>query len=818
MTKQNAKTDTLLKGLLDLIEKELPEVNRQRIARAYEFAKRAHEGQFRMSGVPYLVHPVEAAKILVNLKADEETIIAGLLHDVPEDTNFTVSDVRKRFGKHVASLVEALTKLSKVHYKHSMGERQVQSLQKVFLETAEDVRVIVVKLADRLHNMSTIQYLRPDKQLRIAKETLEIYAPLANLFGIYQLRRQLEDLCFEVLQPEEFARIEAFVHDHERKRNHFIEETMGVLRKHLKKNKIESEMAGRPKHLYSIYQKMVRDQKELQDIYDYFAIRVIVEDVPDCYRAMGAIHEMFKPKPGRIKDYIALPKANGYQSLHTTVIGLRGKLTEIQIRTQNMHEQAEFGAAAHLLYKNQPLALVESGAEILKRYKDPSKFIESLQEDLLQDRIHVFSRSGEVVNLPEGATPIDYMYAVGLPTNTTTFRVLVNNRSYSLIGQLKSGDHVEIIYSKKTRKGPERWWLDHVKTSLAKQSIQEYYRQKSFKDKVEIGSRLLQKALDHENQGLIYNLPEDRLKRALMEFQVDAFKELLARIGEGELRADEVYRVMFPEILIRSPLNVAMALLKWLGRFFNVEVHESKYKIRILIEANDRMGLLRDIIGPFYDLGIPILKIKGMGFDVKHSYLSRSYVLGMGRMHKYVSRDYVDVAVENHEQLISLFDRLEKIPGVLRVQRIFRRKQVAFVLLSFFVGGFWVAHPFLIQYLRHSASASADWMMKLLIYAGLSALFLLMLWLKSMGDKTFPHFEETRLFWPLAFGMSFLAIVTLFVEDVVFGLELQIVWMLTYSFVIFLVVVTAYTSHTRRRREHLKEIGKSKRKGRRKLT
>ncbi|MEK7145727.1 MAG: HD domain-containing protein, partial [Patescibacteria group bacterium] len=347
-----------------------------------------------MSGEPYVTHPLETAKILANLRVDEDTLVAGLLHDVPEDTRFSVEDIKKRFGSHVAELVSALTKLSKVRYKHSMDDRQIQSIQKMFLETARDVRVVVIKLADRLHNMTTLHYLRPEKQQRIAKETMEIYAPMANLFGIYQLRRQLEDLAFMHLQPDEYARIEAFVHDHEKKRKHFVNETIEVLKKALRKAGITAQLEGRPKHFYSIYEKMVRDQKVLQDIYDYFAIRVITETEEQCYLALGKIHEVFKPKPGRIKDYIALPKPNGYQSIHTTVIGLRGKLSEIQIRTREMHEQSEFGAAAHLIYKNPDNPFLKKSIDLLKRFKDPGRFVQTLQEDILQNRIYVFSPEG----------------------------------------------------------------------------------------------------------------------------------------------------------------------------------------------------------------------------------------------------------------------------------------------------------------------------------------------------------------------------------------------------------------------------------------
>ena len=791
--------------LARLIKRDLPDADLNRIERAYLFAKKAHEGQYRMSGVPYVYHPVETAKILTGLKVDDETIIAGLLHDVPEDTKYKISDIESRFGKQVAHLVSALTKLSKVHYRHSMGERQIHSLQKMFLETAEDVRVIVVKLADRLHNMRTLHYLRPDKQQRIAKETMEIFAPMANLFGIYQLRRQLEDLCFMYLQPEEYGRIEAFVHDHDKKRSHFVSATIDHIQKILQKDGIKAELEGRPKHFYSIYQKMIRDQKVLSDIYDYFAIRVITDSEASCYKILGLIHQAFKPKPGRIKDYIALPKPNGYRSLHSTVIGLRGKLTEVQIRTKDMHVQAEFGAASHLLYKNKKNSFFEKSLNVLKKYKDPGKFFESLQEDILQDRIYVFSPSGDIVNLPEGAICLDYMYALGLPVETKFFRALVNNKSYSITGQLNRGDTVEIIYGNKERQGPERWWLDHVKTTVAKERIKEFFMQKSLSMKVKLGQELFQKELDHENHGMIYNLPVEKMDLVVEKFRAKNFEHLLSQIGEGTIKAERVYRVMFPELKIGLVGSALKLFNRIVSSLFKRE-ELNKYRIRISIEANDRTGLMKDIISPFYELQIPILRILGYGHDVMQSERSTSHIIGTEEPSKYLSRSYVDVFVEDHEQLITLFDRLEKIPGIRRVKRVFRRNQLFFILTLILIGVFWVTHPFLVNFLTDINSPNIGIWLNLIIYFGLTALLAMMFWLKSMGDKTFPHFEETKLFWPLSYGMTFLAVITLFLEDAFFELDLQLGWMMAYSVVILGMVTYAYLSHERRRTRHLNRL------------
>lgn len=800
---------SLFNELSSLLKKESRGLNLNRVKRAFDFADKAHEGQFRMSGEPYILHPVETAKIAAKLHVDEDTIIAALLHDVPEDTSYTLEDVEKEFGKHVAQLVFALTKLSKVQYKHSMSERQIQSLQRMFIETADDPRVIVIKLSDRLHNMRTLQYLRPEKQQRIARETLEVFAPLANLFGIFELRYQLEDLCFFYLQPEEYAKIESYVHDHDQKRSAHIERTVKMLEKHLESSKLRVILKGRSKHFYSIYKKMIVEQKLLQDIYDYFALRVITESLEDCYLALARIHEIFKPKPGRFKDYIALPKANGYQSLHTTVIGPEGKLMEIQIRTKEMHNSAEFGVAAHLLYKHSNNSYLEKSIEIIKNYKNPGRFIDGLQDDILQNRIYVFSPKGELVDLPESATCLDYVYAIDLPLNSKAIRATVNGKPYSLIGELKSGDYVEIIYLNKKNKGPERWWLEHVKTAKAKDSIQEFFKKKSFDTKLALGEKFLQQELDHENQGLIYQLADWRIKNVLKLFKVDNFAVLLARIGEGTLNANEVYKVMFPDLQL-GLFNELKDLAGKIGRkFLRGGIDSQKYNIRIYLEAYDRKGLMKEILEPFYKLGLPILKIYGTGHDVKQSFKSMSYGLGgedEGADHEFISKDWIEILVENHEQLIALFDMLESVPGVRKVQRIFRKRQFIFGSLLVMTAVFWAAHPFIVSYIHSIRPLNADLWQDFITYISLLSLFAMIYWLQSMSNKTFPHWEETKLFWPVIFVISTLAVLTLFAEGVIFelGIGLSATMLMAVSVYAFLIYV--YFSHEKRRKRHLSRL------------
>ncbi|MEK9166952.1 MAG: RelA/SpoT family protein [Patescibacteria group bacterium] len=799
---------SLFKELSHVIRTETSGLNLDRIKRAYDFAEMAHEGQFRKSGEAYIVHPTETAKILAGLHVDEDTIIAGLLHDVPEDTKYTVEDLEKNFGKHVSQLVYGLTKLSKVHYKYSMDDRQVHSLQRMFVETADDPRVIVIKLSDRLHNMKTLQYLRPEKQQRIAKETLEVFAPLANLFGIFELRHQLEDLCFFYLQPEEYSKIESYVHDHDMKRKNHISKTLKMLERHLGKSGLKVELKGRPKHFYSIYKKTVVEQKMLQDIYDYFAVRVLTENLNDCYLALAKIHEIFKPKPGRFKDYIALPKGNGYQSLHTTVIGPEGKLMEIQIRTKEMDERAEYGVAAHLLYKKNKNSYLEKSIDIIKNYKNPGQFIDGLQDDILQNRIYVFSPSGELVDLPEGATCLDYIYATELPVDTKVMKVMVNGKYYSLIGELKSGDYIEIIYTNKKSMGPERWWLEHVRTATAKDKIQDFFKRKSLETKLDLGEKLLQQTLDYENHGPVYQIAEWRTNKATKAFKVETFSNILSKIGEGTLNANEVYKEMFPDL----QLGLWNEIKKFYGifakKFFRVNPDSQKYKIKIFIEAYDRKGLLKDLIDPFYKLGIPILKIVGTGYDVKQSFRSMSYAYeGTDEPgHQYVSRDYIEILVENHEQLISLFDMLESVPGVRKIKRIFRRNQIIFGIMLGLACLFWAAHPFIVNYIHLLNWSSGPFLQDLMTYFSLFSLFAIIYWLESMSNKTFPHFEETKFFWPIAFIVCSLAVLTLFVEGIVFDLGLRLNITMGASALAYGFLIYAYFSHEKRRKRHLTQL------------
>ncbi len=465
--------------LLETVRESQPQADLDMLKLAYDFAAKAHKGQKRASGDPYITHSLATAQTLAEIKADLPTIIAGLLHDVPEDTNVSLEEIEKNFGKEIASLVRGVTKLSTVKYRGI--DRYVENLKKMFVSAAKDYRVMVIKFADRLHNIKTIEYLPKNKQRRILEETLKIYAPIAGLLGVWRLRWQLEDLCFRHLYPKEYRQIEEKYDLFKQKEKlRLIEQIKNVLQKEAKKNKIKCRINGRFKHFYSIWQKMQRKEKQFNEIYDVFAMRIIVDSVSDCYKMLGIIHTIWKPKKNRFKDYIAIPKPNGYRSLHTTVFGPDGKLIEFQIRTQQMHDEALYGVAAHWRYKNPTKANVNWIDEILKiqqKAKSNEDYMKKLEFNVFQDRIFVFTPKGDVIDLPKGATPVDFAYKIHSEIGNHCVSALVNEKMAPLDTKLKDCDLVEII-TDKNRKGPNFDWLKFVKTNTAKEHIRRYSKEK----------------------------------------------------------------------------------------------------------------------------------------------------------------------------------------------------------------------------------------------------------------------------------------------------------------------------------------------------
>ncbi|MDD2496906.1 MAG: bifunctional (p)ppGpp synthetase/guanosine-3',5'-bis(diphosphate) 3'-pyrophosphohydrolase [Desulfitobacteriaceae bacterium] len=509
------------------------------IQRAYDFAARAHQGQLRHSGEAYIIHPLAVAEILVMLQLDDTTLAAGLLHDVVEDTDVTIEEIAKLFSREVAVLVDGVTKLSRLEYK-SKEEQQVENLRKMFLAMAKDIRVILIKLADRLHNMRTLRYHSLARQKEIAEETLEIFAPLAHRLGIFKIKWELEDLALRYLEPDKFYSLVDQIVMKRQEREQYVGEICEVLGQKLEQVGLKAEVVGRPKNLYSIYKKMVQQQKELSEIFDLVAVRVIVDNVKDCYGALGIIHTMWKPIPGRFKDYIAMPKQNMYQSIHTTVIGSKGEPFEIQIRTWDMHRTSEYGIAAHWRYKEgksgdkdfeEKLSWLRQMLEWQQELRDAREFMESIRIDLFADSVYVFTPKGDVVELPAGSVPIDFAYRVHTQVGHWCIGAKVNGKIVPIDYKLNNGDIVEIL----TLKGsaPSRDWLKIVKTTQAKNRIRQWFKKEKRDENLLRGRELLEKEIKKYGHEVSYFFKPERLLDAAKRFNYQSGEDLIVAVGDG---------------------------------------------------------------------------------------------------------------------------------------------------------------------------------------------------------------------------------------------------------------------------------------------
>ena len=533
-------------SLLGRVASYDPEADEELIARAYSMAHAAHKGQVRKSGEPFVYHPLATADILVDLRMDSTTIAAGILHDVLEDTEITKEQLETQFGEELADIVDGVTKLKRLPAEN-LEEAQAESLRKMIVAMSRDVRVIIIKLADRLHNMRTLAYLKRENQLKKATETLEIYAPLAHRLGIYSVKWELEDLAFATLHPRRYAEIKRLVAARRGDREAFIDATAQELLRHLAEAGIEAEVKGRVKHFYSIYNKMVRRNKEFNEIYDLTGLRVIVDDVRDCYGTLGVIHSLWKPIPGRFKDYIAMPKFNMYQSLHTTVMSNEGKLLEIQIRTREMDTIAEYGVAAHWMYKHglkdsqvDRLAWLKSVMEWQKETTDATEFMESLKGELVADEVYVFTPKGDVVSLPSGATPIDFAYHVHTEVGHRTVGARVNDRIVPLDSELVSGDRVEIITGKSTK--PSRDWLAVVQSGRARNKIRQFFNKADREDNLSLGREKVYSLLKKQR---IEKVPSPLWEEVAKSTNSQSIDDMFAAVGLGALSAENVaHRVM----------------------------------------------------------------------------------------------------------------------------------------------------------------------------------------------------------------------------------------------------------------------------------
>ncbi|SMF24020.1 GTP pyrophosphokinase [Alteromonadaceae bacterium Bs31] len=531
---------------------EPPQINR--VKRAYFYAEQAHTGQYRRSGEPYITHPLAVANILASVHMDHQSLMAAMLHDVIEDTGISKKAISKQFGEQVAEIVDGVSKLAKIEFE-TQAEKQASNFQKMALAMAKDLRVIVVKLSDRLHNMRTLGALPPEKKRRIAKETLEIYAPIAHRLGMNDWRIEFEDRGFAAMHPLRATRLHASLQQVRGNRIALVEKIQAAIESRLQREDIDGLVIGREKHLYSIYKKMRSKHKSFKEIMDVYAFRIVVEDIDTCYRTLGAVHNLYKPKPGEFKDYIAIPKENGYQSLHTIVIGTQGVPIEVQIRTKEMDELASRGVAAHWLYKStgdegasgsydRANRWIKRLLEIQQHTNSSVEFVENVKIDLFRDEVYVFTPKGEIIELPAGSTPVDFAYAVHTQVGNTCVACRINDRPAPLSQTLESGEKVKIISSEKSQPNPN--WLNFVITAKARSAIRHYLKNQRHTESVKLGQRMLMRSLANNNLQLD-QLSKEQTSTALDKTSSSSMEELYENIGLGKITALTVTSILLPE-------------------------------------------------------------------------------------------------------------------------------------------------------------------------------------------------------------------------------------------------------------------------------
>ena len=599
--------EVLYEELITSVKKYHPSANISMIEKAYKIAYDAHKDQVRKSGEPYIIHPLCVAIILADLELDKETIVAGILHDVVEDTIMTNEEIRAEFNAEVELLVDGVTKLGRLSYSQDKVDEQAENLRKMFLAMAKDIRVILIKLADRLHNMRTLQYMKPEKQKEKARETMDIYAPLAQRLGISKVKIELDDLSLKYLQPEVYYDLVQQISDKKSSREQFIEQIVAEVKKHIDNAGIKAQIAGRVKHFFSIYKKMVNQDKTLDQIYDLFAVRILVENLQDCYAALGVIHEMYKPIPGRIKDYIAMPKPNMYQSLHTTVIGPNGSPFEIQIRTYEMHKTAEYGIAAHWKYKESGGSRernVENHAEakltwlrqILEWQKDESdnkEFMSLLKSDLdlFSESVYCFTPSGDVKNLPTGSTPIDFAYSIHSAVGNKMIGARVNGKLVPIDYRIQNGDRIEILTSNNS-KGPSRDWLSLVKSTQAKNKINQWFKSEFKEGNITKGKDMISQYCKLKSINHADIMKTEYQEKVMKKYGFRDWESILAAIGHGGLREGQVVNRLLEEFEKANRKNITdEQVLESIAGNKDQKMKLSKSRGGIVVQGIDDMAV-----------------------------------------------------------------------------------------------------------------------------------------------------------------------------------------------------------------------------------
>jgi GTP pyrophosphokinase len=541
-----------LNDILEKVHRYLPDADIALIEKAYVYSAKVHQGQIRLSGEPYLSHPLEVAAILADMKMDLASVAAGFLHDTVEDTYATLEDIEQNFGPEIAALVDGLSKISKMTLT-TREEQQAENFRKMLLAMAKDIRIVIIKLADRLHNMRTLDPLIPESQIKIAQETLDIYAPLANRLGIDRIKTELEDLAFRYLHPEEYRSLASEVAWKKEEREKYIQEVSSIISEKLSSYGLKGRVGGRPKHFFSIYRKMQSQNLTFDQVYDIIAFRIILETVKDCYEALGIIHSLWKPVPGRFKDYIAMPKANGYQSLHTTVIGPYGERVEIQIRTEEMNRTAEEGIAAHWQYKEgkvfdpkdtRQFAWVRQLLEWQQDLRDPREFMETVKIDLFPDEVYVFTPRGDVKQFPIGSTPVDFAYSVHTQIGHQCVGAKVNGKIVPLRYLLKNGDIIEIVTSSNHQ--PSKDWLKFVKTSRARTKIRQWVKAEARERSVDLGREICEREFKKYHLDFNKMVKSEEMKKIVGDFSYQTFDDLMAEVGYGNISSKQILGRLIP--------------------------------------------------------------------------------------------------------------------------------------------------------------------------------------------------------------------------------------------------------------------------------
>ena len=599
--------EKLYQALIARVTKYHPSADISLIEKAYKIASEAHKEQFRKSGEPYIIHPLWVGIILADLEMDKETIVAGMLHDAVEDTVMTLDDITREFGSEVALLVDGVTKLGQLSYSKDKLEVQAENLRKMFLAMAKDIRVIIIKLADRLHNMRTLEFMTPTKQQEKARETMDIYAPIAHRLGISKIKIELDDLSLKYSNPQVYYQLVRDLNERKTKREEFVQQIVAEVSKHMENANIKAKVYGRVKHFFSIYKKMVNQNKTLDQIYDLFAVRIIVDTVKDCYAALGVIHEMYTPVPGRFKDYIAMPKANMYQSLHTTLIGPSGQPFEIQIRTEEMHKTAEYGIAAHWKYKesgdgtkgvakNQEEEKLSWLRQILEWQRDMSdnrEFLSLLKGDLdlFTEDVYCFTPNGDVKNLPNGSTPVDFAYAIHSAVGNKMVGARVNGKLVNIDYKIQNGDRIEILTSQNS-KGPSRDWLNIVKSTQAKSKINQWFKKEFKEENIVRGRELIAAYCKAKAINLADVSKPKYLQIVQQKYGFRDWESVLAAIGHGGLKEGQVVNRLLEEYQKDHKKEITdETILETLSGVPSQKVHIAKSKSGIIVKGIDDMAV-----------------------------------------------------------------------------------------------------------------------------------------------------------------------------------------------------------------------------------